>query len=213
MATNPLWERQQQDVEFVKRLQKQPGDRDRVLVVSVPFYQGEPALREQQCQFYVDSHSNIDVFFVQATSPQSIVDAAQNHVPLDDMFVLAHGDPEGNYCFPDGTKASPHTIYAAVTLRNGAAGFSRSTLASCYNHKAEQTMNEKLMDHQLKRLTKYTTSSASKVAEITYNLESPDGRWVHTALNPEVLEIEHYQMKVQEIWVEEKNKKLQKHKK
>lgn len=196
---NMLMQRQEQDKKARELFRRPPSEPLRGLLVGVPLYEGEAALRRSQAEYYATHGGPCEQYFFAVCQTWSeFKDAVEGRAPIDELKVLSHGDQEGCVVFPfsdhsterQDHKVSHRDLFDSVSVRGNLAGFATQQWIHCYNHVPERTIDEGIMDYHRRRLHQTTTSVVSPV---TYNVprEFVDGQhgFVHSGLNPEVLDL------------------------
>jgi len=211
------WQRQKQDVEMKKNFRRPINAPRRILFLIAPSAKetndavslvAAIRLRRAQIDYYLSVLATSDEFrtcFV--TSAEAAIAAAERCAPIDDFFLLSHGDDRGNVAFSEG-----HVLFRdlvdKIHVRGDAFGFITINKLHCYNHREHEDINDSesveyclgdcisnfsmwcvgYVDYQFRRTIVSTTEEKGEL--VTYNIPRVfvDGLsgFVHTGLNPEV---------------------------
>lgn len=111
----------------------------------------------------------------------------QDTAPNDRVYVLSHGDKDGNVIFSNKTRVPYREATALIPVRAEAYGFVIQSKVHCFNHRETATPH---FDYVMRHDVVSTTDDAAPGSEFTYNvpvayLDGSHG-FAHTGLNPEV---------------------------
>lgn len=136
----------------------------------------------------------------------------QNHLPIDNLLVLCHGNEQGKLVFWNDEKelifVDPTSFYSRIPIRGNENGFKTQVHTQCFNHADVLDLDDRMFLFSLIfvlsssgiinyhfRTTQIKTTSQE--IEVTYNIPRKivDGieGYIHTALNPEVLGLDAVQ--------------------
>jgi len=187
----------QKTKELLVRPEKHPC---RILVIAVPLNTAEQDQRKKQYDYFVEhlpTQRSYEPAYHVATTPSNVINLVNWFTPVDALYLLCHGTKNGFLEFPDHVYVPPHSLRDAFSLRRQPAGFSVWTSAHCYNYIDRKGSCDRIFDYETKFLFQQTTSRDSLAKKVTWNIargyvDSKEG-WIHTALNPEIMDLENVQ--------------------
>jgi len=171
------------------------------LIIAIPFDEFESWMRKSQFNYYLSTVALCQLYHYEiCLTHEDLIACTESYVPFDELRILAHGDVNGEICFPYSIKegyiinkenrVKRSTIFDNIQIRGDCTGFKTHQWIHCYNHEDLPDMNEKIINYQLRRQQLFTTSPEQL---FTYNIprEFADGQkgYVHSALNPEILDL------------------------